>query len=75
MTVKDIRPLLWGPPMKLSIEVVWGDDSFNVSHKTPTQTLFDNFVVENVIAVDEYTYSIYLKERCPYVKEGEHAES
>lgn len=74
LTVKELVPYLYKPKTEGNICVVWGEHNYDITYDSPILALFGPFLVECVSAVDEYDYCIYLRERRPYMKEGDHEE-
>lgn len=74
MTVKELVPYLWKPKTEGSVCIVWGEHEYAITYDSPVLEMFGDFLVKEVAAVDAYVYCIYLKERRPYMKEGDHEE-
>lgn len=75
MTVREIVPYLYAPKREGCICVVWGEHEYDLDPDSPMLDMFGPFLVDDVVAIDEYLYCIHLKERRPYMKEGDHEEN
>lgn len=69
MTVKELRPLLFGPEDQLQVEVAWVDDTYDITNqKSPVLETFANYFVDCVTCPQPFKYTIFLKEE--YVRKG-----
>lgn len=67
MTVKELRPVLFGPEDKLEIEISWMDDQYSVTDpNTPVLSAFADYLVDCVTSPQPFQYTIFLKQE--YVK-------
>lgn len=67
MTVKELRPVLFGPEDKLEIEIAWEDDVYRVTNeKSPVLEMFGDYLVDCVTCPSPFKYTIFLKQE--YVK-------
>lgn len=68
MTVKEARPVLFGPPDQLDIVVFFNGEEYDITDTSPAQSAFDDYVIEDISAPQPFKYKIELKRE--YVKEG-----
>lgn len=67
MTVKELRPLLFGPQDQFEVEIAWQDDTYSITNeKSPVLETFGDYLVDCVTCPHPFKYTIFLKEE--YVK-------
>lgn len=62
MTVKELRPMLFGPSDNLEVAVLYDSEEYDITDPTPVQAAFDNYVVDGVSAPEPFKYKILLKQ-------------
>lgn len=63
MTVKELRPLLFGPQDQLEVEIAWVDDTYSVTNpETPVLETFGDYLVDCVTCPKPFKYTIFLRE-------------
>lgn len=67
MTVRELRPMLYGPSDKLEVAVFYGSEEYDITDPTPVQDAFADYVVDGVTSTESFKYKIHLKQE--YVKE------
>lgn len=71
MTVKELRPMLYGPSDNLEVSVLYDGEEYDITDTTPVQAAFADYVVDGVSAPQPFQYKISLKQE--YVVKGETA--
>lgn len=69
MTVKELRPVLFGPADALTVEVCYNGECYDIALESPAQAAFDKYIVEYVSAPKPFSYSIGLKQK--YLMDGD----
>lgn len=67
MTVKELRPMLYGPSDNLEVSVLYDGEEYDITDTTPVQAAFADYVVDGVTSTESFKYKIHLKQE--YVKE------
>lgn len=67
MTVKELRPVLFGPEGKFEVEISWMDEQYSITDpSTPVMEAFADYLVDCVSCPQPFQYTIFLKQE--YVK-------
>ena len=67
MTVKELRPMLYGPSDKLEVAVLYDSEEYDITEPTPVQAAFADYIVDGVTSTESFKYKIHLKRE--YAKE------